>query len=185
MLFRSASTGSVTTAYSADVIAFAAMVIAMYRLPALPPLTGAPTRAGLASVRDGMLFLRGKRTLQMSFYADIIAMVFGMPRALFPAIAAHWYGDSMGSTAARVGLLTAAPALGAALSALFSGPLTTIYRHGRAIVWAIVAWGCAIAVFGILNNLWLALIALVIAGAADNVSALYRITMVQIGRAHV
>lgn len=172
-------TGKVSTAYFVDVLAYLVMVWAMWALPSLPPLAGAPSRPGLASVKVGLDFLRGKRNLQMSFYVDIVAMVFGMPRALFPAIAAHWYGDSMGSTAARVGLLTAAPALGAALSAIFSGPLMRSYRHGAAIIWAIVGWGLAIAAFGMTRNLWLGITFLAIAGAADNVSALYRTIMLQ------
>jgi MFS family permease len=155
------------------------MVWAMWALPALPPQQGAPSRPGWAAVREGLSFLAGKRTLQMTFYADIVAMVFGLPRALFPAIAASWYGDSFGNAATRVGLLTAAPALGAALSAVFSGPLLRVVRHGAAISWAIAAWGVAITAFGLTRNLWLGLGFLAVAGAADNVSALYRTTMLQ------
>lgn len=172
-------TGRVATAYAADAVAFLVMVWAMWALPALPPQAGAPSRPGLAAVREGLSFLVGKRTLQMSFYADIVAMVFGLPRALFPAIAATWYGDSFGDAATRVGLLTAAPALGAALSAIFSGPLMRVFRHGAAITWAIVAWGVSITAFGLTRDLWLGLAFLACAGAADNISALYRTTMLQ------
>jgi MFS family permease len=107
-------------------------------------------------------------------------MIFGMPRALFPAIALLWYGGSGVSTAAIVGLLTAAPALGAALSAIFSGPLQRVYKQGTAIVWSIVGWGAAITAFGLTRNLYMALLLLAIAGAADNISAIFRTTMLQI-----
>jgi len=173
-------TGKVSVAYAVDTVAFSVMVWAMSRLPALPPQAGAPTRAGFASVAEGINFLKGKRNLQMSFYIDIIAMVFGMPRALFPAIAVHWYGESMGTIAARVGILTAAPAAGAALSSVFSGPLQRVYKQGQAIVWAVIGWGAAIAAFGLTRQLWVGVLFLAIAGAADNVSALYRTTMLQI-----
>jgi len=173
------TTGSVAVAYGVDVIAFMVMMWAMWALPALPPLEGAPKRPGLASVKEGLVFLKGKRNIQMTFYLDIVAMVFGLPRALFPAIALHWYGDSVGTAAFRVGLLSAAPAFGAAISALFSAPLNRIYKQGVAIAWSIVGWGCAITAFGLSKNFALALFFLALAGAADNVSALYRTTILQ------
>ncbi len=172
-------TGKVSTAYFVDVLAYLVMVWAMWALPSLPPQAGAPSRPGLASVKEGFAFLKGKRNIQMTFYADIVAMVFGLPRALFPAIAHHWYSDSIGSTAMRVGMLTAAPAFGAAISAIFSGPLTRVNRQGAAITWAIVGWGCAIAAFGFTHQLWAGLLFLALAGAGDNISALYRTTMLQ------
>lgn len=172
-------TGEVATAYFVDVLAYLVMVWAMWALPSLPPVEGAPSRPGLSSVKEGFAFLKGKRNIQMTFYADIVAMVFGLPRALFPAIAYHWYSDSIGSTAMRVGLLTAAPAFGAAISAIVSGPLTRVTKQGAAITWSIVGWGCAIAAFGFTRQLWVGLLFLAIAGACDNISALYRTTMLQ------
>jgi MFS family permease len=175
-----ATTGDVAVAYAIDAIAFTVMMWAMWSLPKLPPMEGAPLKPNLSSVKEGLVFLKGKRNVQMTFYLDLSAMIFGMPRALFPAIALLWYGDSGVSTAAIVGLLTAAPALGAALSAIFSGPLQRVYKQGTAIVWAIVGWGAAIAAFGMTRNLYLALFFLAIAGAADNISAIFRTTMMQI-----
>jgi MFS family permease len=153
---------------------------AMWALPKLPPMEGAPLKPNLSSVKEGLVFLKGKRNIQMTFYVDLVAMIFGMPRALFPAIALLWYSDSAVSTAAIVGLLTAAPAFGAALSAIFSGPLQRIYKQGTAIIWSIVGWGSAITAFGLTRNLYLALFFLAIAGAADNISAIFRTTMLQV-----
>ena len=175
-----AATGDVAVAYAIDAIAFTVMMWAMWALPKLPPMEGAPLKPNLSSVKEGLVFLKGKRNVQMTFYLDLSAMIFGMPRALFPAIALLWYGGSGVSTAAIVGLLTAAPALGAALSAIFSGPLQRIYKQGTAIVWSIVGWGAAIAAFGMTRNLYFALFLLAVAGAADNISAIFRTTMMQI-----
>jgi len=175
-----AVTGSVGVAYAVDTVAFTVMMWAMWSLPKLPPMEGAPLKPNLSSVKDGLVFLKGKRNIQMTFYLDLAAMIFGMPRALFPAIALLWYSDSAVSTAAIVGLLTAAPALGAAISAIFSGPLERIYKQGTAIVWSIVGWGAAITAFGLTKNLYLALFFLAVAGAADNISAIFRTTMMQV-----
>jgi MFS family permease len=175
-----ATTGNVGVAYAVDAVAFTVMMWAMWSLPKLPPMEGAPLKPNLSSVKEGLGFLKGKRNIQMTFYLDLVAMIFGMPRALFPAIALLWYSDSAISTAAIVGLLTAAPALGAALSAIFSGPLQRIYKQGTAIVWSIVGWGAAITAFGLTKNLYLALFFLAVAGAADNVSAIFRTTMMQV-----
>ena len=172
-----AASGGVTLAYFIDTLMFIAMVYAMYRLPAIAPAEGA-RRAGIASIREGLHFLRGKRNVQMTFYLDIIDMVFGMPRALFPAIAAGWYANGM-VTATVLGFLVAGPTAGAAISSVFSGPLHHVRRQGLAIFIAIIAWGLAIACFGFMTNLPLALLFLAIAGAADNVSAVFRTTMLQ------
>lgn len=177
-----AATGTVTSAYVVDVIAFTLVVWAMFRLPALPPIVlpgQVKPRAGWASVREGFSFLRGKINLQMTFYEDIIAMVFGMPRALFPAIAAQWYGGSTANVALVLGLLSAAPAAGALISGVLSGPLGRVRWQGRAIVISIVVWGLAITAFGLVRWLPLALLFLALAGAADNVSAIFRTTILQ------
>jgi MFS family permease len=177
-----ATSGTVTLPYLVDVIGFGVVVWAMWQLPKLPPTTvpgDAVPRAGWGAVKEGFVFLKGKRNLQMAFYEDLIAMVFGMPRALFPAIAAQWYGGSVRDVATVLGLLAAAPALGAVLSGLFSGPLGRVRWQGRAIVISIVVWGTAIAAFGGVRWLPLALLFLAIAGAADNVSAVFRATILQ------
>ena len=177
-----AAFGTVSAAYVIDVVAFAIVVWAMWRLPSLPPILIAGDvrpRAGWGAVKEGFVFLKGKRNLQMSFYEDIIAMVFGMPRALFPAIAAQWYGGSMREVAMVLGFLAAAPAVGALLSSLFSGPLGAVRAQGRWVIISIVVWGSTIAAFGMVRWLPLALLFLVIAGAADNVSAIFRTTIMQ------
>ena len=177
-----AATGTVTTAYAVDVVAFGIVVWAMFRLPSLPPivLPGAERpRAGWAAVKEGFAFLKGKMNLQMTFYQDIVAMVFGMPRALFPAIAANWYGGSTRDVALVLRVLSAAPAAGALVSGVLSGPLGHVRFQGRAIVMAIVVWGLAITAFGLVRWLPLALLFLAFAGAADNVSAVFRTTILQ------
>ena len=177
-----AAFGTVSAAYVIDVVAFAIVVWAMWRLPSLPPILIAGDvrpRAGWGAVKEGFVFLKGKRNLQMSFYEDIIAMVFGMPRALFPAIAAQWYGGSMREVAMVLGFLAAAPAVGALLSSIFSGPLGAVRAQGRWVIFSIVVWGSTIAAFGMVRWLPLALLLLMIAGAADNVSAIFRTTIMQ------
>jgi len=178
-----AATGTVTTAYLIDVVAFTVVIWAMVRLPRLPPVVEPGTarpRAGWSAVREGFVFLAGKRNLQMTFYLDIVAMVFGMPRALFPAIAAAWYGGSARDVALVVGLLSAAPAIGAVASGVLSGPIAHVRWQGRVILGAIIVWGLAIAGFGLVRWLPLALVLLAVAGAADNVSAVLRMTILQV-----
>ncbi len=174
-----AITGGASAVYAVDVVAFTSVVYAMWRLRPIRPEGSTPTRAGWAAVKDGLTFLRDKKNLQMSFYVDMAAMVFGMPRALFPAIAAAMYPDDLRMAATAVGLLSAAPALGAAVSGVFSGPLGQVRRQGLAVVFAVFAWGLSIAVFGLVHWLPLACLLLAIAGAADNVSAVFRTTILQ------
>lgn len=160
--------------YGIDALTFAAALYAVWRLPPMRP-EGGGTKAGTASVVEGFRFLGGQPVLLMSFLVDIVAMVFGMPRALFPAIAGDFYGGG----AATVGLLTAAIAVGAIVPVLLSGTLRHVHRHGRAVVVSIVVWGAAIAAFGFTRQLWLGLLCLAVAGAADAVSAVFRSTILQ------
>ncbi|WP_078910987.1 MFS transporter [Streptomyces sp. NRRL WC-3742] len=160
-------------AYLVDTVAFAGTLYAMWRLPALRPLGD---RTGRASVLEGLRFLREQPNLRTSFLADLAAMIFGMPRALFPALAVTHYGGD----ARTVGLLVSAPAVGALLGALFSGWVGRIHRQGAAVLAAVCAWGLAIAAFGALHNLWLGLLLLAVAGCADTVSMIFRNTMMQV-----
>jgi MFS family permease len=180
-----AATNNVAFVYAADVLAFTTVLYATVKLPAMPPLPAAdgsaPRRAGIGSILEGLSFLKGRTNLQVSLLIDIIAMVLGMPRALFPAIADMWFnaGGSQARVSALVGLFTAAIAVGAVAAGLFSGPLQRVHRHGRAITIAVLAWGAAIAFFGVSRSLQLSLVCLAIAGAADTVSAVFRSTMLQ------
>ncbi|WP_225448301.1 MFS transporter [Streptacidiphilus sp. P02-A3a] len=169
---------SYQAAYLVDAVAFGASLYAMWRLPSMRPETVAHTgdaRPPRPSVLDGLRFLRDRPNLRMSFLADLAAMVFGMPRALFPALAAVLYHGNAGT----VGLLAAAPAVGALLGALFSGWVSRINRHGVAVILAVLVWGLSIAGFGLARHLWLGLLLLAIAGAADTVSMIFRNTIMQ------
>jgi MFS family permease len=103
------------------------------------------------------------------------AMVFGMPRALFPALAATVFGGG----ATTVGLLYAAPGAGALVGALTSGWVARVRRQGRAVVFAVLIWGASIAAFGVAHWLPLALVLLAVAGWADVLSAVFRNTIIQ------
>lgn len=177
--FLIAATGAITAPYLLDIVAFAAVIYAMYRLPRLPSTQLPDASRGWKSVKEGFEFMRGKINLQMTFYQDLVAMVFGMPRALFPAIAALWFGGTTQEIAFTLGLLTAAPALGGLISGIFSGPLGGIRWQGRAIVISVIVWGVSITAFGFSRTLIISLVLLAIAGAADNVSAIFRMTILQ------
>lgn len=146
---------------------------AVLRLPALPPLTGkASQRAGLREVVAGFRYIALHKVLLLSFLADIIAMVLGMPRALFPQLAAETYG-SYGEGLA-LGLLFAAIPIGAVVGGLMSGTFSRARRHGLMVIVSVAAWGAAIAGFGLSGSLWLAVAFLAVAGVADMVSMVFR-----------
>jgi MFS family permease len=170
---------SPTAAYGVDLVSYVGLLlaaIAMAPVPPEPPASGArPT--GLPAVREGFRYVRRDRLIRSTFVIDLIAMIFGMPQALFPILAVEQFGRG----AAVVGLLFAAPAVGALVQALAAGPVTRIVRQGEAVVWAVVGWGTAIAAFGAVgSHLVLALVFLAIAGAADVISAIFRSTILQV-----
>jgi MFS family permease len=159
--------------YVVDAVSFTAVVVQVARMSSHRPARA--RRPGWAAVREGLGFVRRHRTLQSTFLADINAMVFGMPVALFPALA----DDVFGGGAATVGWLAAAPAAGAVIGAATTGWITRIERQGRAVIVSIAIWGLAIAAFGFTRSLPLALVLLAIAGAADLVSAVFRNSITQ------
>ncbi len=171
--------------YLIDTVTLFATLWAVIVLPALPPDGTAP-KAGLRSVLDGFEYLRGHKVLLMSFLVDIIAMLFGMPRALFPQIAHESFGGPTDGGLVFALLFAAIPA-GAVIGGVFSGWVSRTERQGLAVIVAIVVWGLAIAVFGVAIGfahgthatalLVLALVALAVAGAADMASAAFRSTM--------
>ena len=161
-------------AYGLDALSFLAALAAVAGLPAMPP-AGGGRRAGMASVLEGLAFLRTRQVLLMTFVVDLVAMVFAMPRALFPAMADEVFGGG----AQTAGLLYSALAAGALAGALFSGWFGRVHRHGVAVLAAIAAWGLSITLFGLTDVLWIALLCLAAAGAADMVSAVFRTAILQ------
>ena len=159
-------------AYLLDAGTFAASLWSVWRLPALPPAHDAE-RPSLRTIAEGFKFVRRKKVLLGMFLIDSNAMVFGMPRALFPALAfGRFHGGS-----GIAGLLYAAPYAGALVSSLLSGWIGHVRRQGLIVAIAAGLWGAAIVAFGFAGSLWLALVFLAAAGAADNVSAVLRGTI--------
>ncbi|WP_043495549.1 MFS transporter [Streptomyces viridosporus] len=159
--------------YLIDALALCATVWAVYRLPALPPLTArVARRAGVREIVEGFRYISGHAVLLLSFLADIVAMVLGMPRALFPQLAAETfapYGEGF-----ALGLLFAAIPIGAVVGGLLSGTYSRARRHGWMVIGSVVVWGAAVAGSGLSGNLWLAVAFLAVAGIADMVSMVFR-----------
>jgi MFS family permease len=181
--------GGFKAAYTADALITTAALWGLATLPSLPPEPeegAAPTRPGLRSVLDGFAFLTTRPNVRMTFVADICAMLLAQPRVLFPAAGAVIFGGG----AKTVGALSAAAAVGGIVAMFFSGQLGHVRRQGLAILVSIVGWGFAIAGFGgallaaggVMSRgaaLWLGLVAMAVAGAADSVSAVFRTTILQ------
>ncbi|GGG22362.1 MFS transporter [Rhodococcoides trifolii] len=176
-----------STLYLIDTVFLSATLWAVYRLPKIPP-TGDSRRAGLREVIAGFAYLTTQKVLLASFVVDIIAMVFGMPRALFPQIAHETFGDPI-EGGFVLGLLFAALSAGAILGGVFSGWLPRVQRQGVAVIVCIVVWGVAMIGFGVSVGvavvggvswaLYVALAFLALGGGADMISAAFRSSMLQ------
>jgi len=185
-----------TLAYSVDVVLFTSALWGLIRLPSIPPEPHpdagsrapgqSPPRAGLASVLDGLRFLGTRPNVRMTFLADFCAMILAMPRALFPAVAVLAFGGG----ARTVGYMASAVAVGSIVAMIFSGRLGHLRRQGLAVVVCVGFWGLSIAGFGVAvwsaggvlstsAALWLGMLFLACAGAADSVSAVFRTTILQ------
>jgi MFS family permease len=165
----------VGAAYTADAVSCFAMVAAVVALAPQPPQSTEAHESIRRSIGDGLRFVRGNQALMGSFAIDLMAMTFGMPRALFPVLAVSVYGAG----AAGTGLLYAAVSAGATVAALTTGWLEHARRLGLVVIWAVAIWGAAIAGAGLAGSLALAAALLAVAGAADSVSAVCRSTINQ------
>ena len=157
-----------TSAYAVDAATYLIAIAAFAGLAAAPPVPGA-NRASTASIFQGLRFLRGHSVVMSIFGIDLLAMVFGMPRALFPALAVR-----LGGGPALYGLLLSSVAAGAFIASLLSGWTTRVHHQGRAVLWSVAVWGGAIAIAGVTHVSAVVLVMLAIAGGADMVSAVYR-----------
>jgi MFS family permease len=177
-----------STLYLIDAITCVAPLWVTFRLAPMPPTNGGRSSGyGLTAVLDGFRYLAGNQVVLMSFVVDLIAMILGMPRALFPQMAHQSFGGPVegGTTMA---LLAAAMSAGAVAGGVFSGWFPRIKRQGLAVVVSIVVWGGAMIGFGLAGGfahghtgamLWIALAFLAVGGAADMVSAAFRSTILQ------
>ncbi len=162
--------------YWFDAISYLAAVAAVLFMSPQPPAAGAgATRPGWRSTLEGFRFVRRSQPVQGAYLIDVNAMVFGMPRALFPALAATLFGGG----ATTVGLLYAAPGAGALIGALTTGWVGRVRRQGLAVICSVLIWGAAIAGFGLVHWLPAALVLLAVAGWADVLSAVFRNTIIQ------
>jgi hypothetical protein len=164
--------------YAADAATFVAVLIALRWIPRQAPRTGsgmdAEGRLSARLIKEGVSFSLRSPLISSIFVIDLIAMIFGMPRAVFPQLA----DETFGLGAAGLGMLYAAPSVGALIGALTTGWVKHVRRQGIAVVVAVAVWGAAIAAAGLsLFSLLLTLMFLAIAGAADVVSAVFRGTM--------
>lgn len=162
--------------YFVDALTLTGVLYAIIRLPSMPP---AGLRQGRAKVSEGLAYLRVRPLLLMTFVVDIIAMVCGMPRALFPQMAEQTFGGPPGGGTA-LGLLNASLAVGSLLGGLTGGWIHRVHRQGVAILLSIVVWGICMAALGTTSVLALAMIYLAVGGWSDLVSSVYRSTILQV-----
>jgi len=157
-------------AFGVDAATFLASLACFAAMRSVPPRDDAEAPTW-RSIAEGFRYARSRQELIGTYAIDFVAMVFGMPLALFPALAAGRLG------AAALGPLYAAPAVGALVASLTARWTPRVHHHGFAVMVAAAVWGVAIVGFGFAPSLWPALACLVIAGGADAISGMFRMTM--------
>jgi MFS family permease len=157
--------------YGFDIATYAFSLVVLLRMRAVPPPPEAE-RPSLRGVVAGLRYARRRPELLGTYFVDMAAMFFGIPEALFPAFA-----KELGGGPGALGLLYAAPAAGALVASVTSGWVGRVHRHGLAVILAASAWGIAVVGFGLSDSLVLALALLALAGFADMVSGIFRMTI--------
>ena len=161
------STFSIEVGYGFDIATYLVSLIFLARVRNIPPSKEAE-KPSLAALLEGIRYALGRKDLLATYLIDLAAMFFAMPTALFP----FWASELKANWA--LGLFYSAGITGSIIITLTSGWSRTYRYHGRAVIWAAIGWGTAIALAGVTNSLILVLICLAVAGASDQVSALFR-----------
>jgi MFS family permease len=161
--------------YAIDAITFGVLTILTFPLSAMPAAAEHAGTAMFRAIGDGFRYLRSHAVVQAVYLVDLNAMVFGLPRALFPAIALTVYHGGPKT----LGLLAAAPGAGALLMAVTTGWIARVRRQGRLVALVVVAWGASMALFGLVHVVYVGLVCLGIAGAMDVISTVLRNTILQ------
>ena len=164
------STYSVAVGYAADIATFVISIALIAFMKKIPPSHEAEAPS-LSALIDGVKYAFSRKDLLGTYLIDLAAMFFAMPTALIP-----FWADQLGAPWA-LGLLYAAGTIGSIAITLTSGWTKNVHFYGRAIMWAAIGWGVAIALSGATNYLWLVLLFLTLAGASDMISALFRSAM--------
>lgn len=161
--------------YWIDSLTFVILAVTTIFMPAMRPSGARPDTALLRSIAEGFRYVRSHATAQAVYFVDLNAMVFALPRALFPAVALTLYHGGP----RLLGLLYAAPGAGAILMAVTTGWIARVRRRGRLVVLVVTAWGAAMALFGLVHVVWIGVACLAVAGATDVVSTVLRNTILQ------
>jgi MFS family permease len=161
--------------YMFDAVSFVILTVLTSLIAPLPPSGEHSATKTLRAIGDGFRYVRSHVVAQAIYLVDLNAMVFGLPRALFPAVALTMYHGGPRT----LGLLYAAPGAGALVMAVMTGWIVRVHRRGRLVAVVVMAWGGAMALFGIVHLIWFGLSCLAVAGAMDVISAVLRNTILQ------
>lgn len=168
------ASAGVGTAYLVDVVSFAAVIAAALAIAPQPP-QGSRREPVLRSIREGLDYTWHQRIVLGGFAADIVAMAFGMRRALYPVLATSVYKQG----AVALGLLSSAMGVGAMVASLTAAWVSRSRMLGRVVVCTVAVWGLTVVALGLAPSLWWALAALAVGGAMDSWSAVARSTAMQ------
>jgi MFS family permease len=164
------ATAGLPATYAVDTATFVVSLAALRMMRAVPPPPEAEPPS-LGRIAEGIRYAGSRQDLMGTYVVDIVAMFFGMPMALFPAAATHLGGAGV------LGLLYAAPAAGSLIATATSGWTARVHRHGAGVCVSAAAWGAGIVVFGIAPDVGIALLGLAVAGGADMLSGMFRMTI--------
>lgn len=166
---------SLSACYWIDALTFVLLAVATMFMSALKPTGEHSGIAMLRAIGDGFRYVRRHATAQAVYLADLNATVFGLPRALFPAVALTLYHGGP----RLLGLLYAAPGAGAIVMAVMTGWVARVHRQGRLVIVVVMIWGGAMALFGLVHVIWIGLACLAVAGATDVISTVLRNAILQ------
>jgi len=164
------------TAYSLNLalatVALGGMIVIRY----VPIPRAVVSRSIRESLAQGIAFVRGERVLLAALTLDLFAVLFGGAVALLPVFAA----EILHVGAQGLGMLQAGPGTGAVVMAVYIAHRGQFERAGRTLLLVVTIFGACMIGFALSHVFWLSFALLVLSGAADNISAVIRSTLIQV-----
>ncbi|MDX1993081.1 MAG: MFS transporter [bacterium] len=162
--------GSAWLVYFMNALAGGVLVVALLLIRAPQTSFIAAEEPPLEALRQGIRFLSRTQIILAAITLDMFAVLFGGATFLLPVFAK----DILFVDATGLGILRAAPSVGALLMATWLARRPPFQQAGQALLWAVAGFGVATIVFGLSTSFWLSLAMLVLLGALDNISVVIR-----------
>jgi len=162
--------------YAINAVSYLAVIASVIFMKTHGSVKNGTSVLSLGSIKEGLSFVKSKTLIWSTMILDFFVTLFGSATALFPIFAR----DILHVGPAELGILYAAPSIGAVIAGVVISHMGTLYNQGKILFISVGLYALAVITFGLSKSFFLSIAALVVLGAGDSVSTIIRHTIRQI-----